>query len=833
MEIELIRSKDGRGVKLTFEASRSAASLPILTKQISSAMKLASSATAYTVLNNSNHGAVLLLKFTNSVNQELKAKHQIKSFKNIDKQFLISMVKWAIKNDKKNFRRIADFRNVLKKAHLAAPNKIPNFIFPLIKKPKVNHHAPLTDDAANLLIDNLKKEIDKIRIKHKERMEWYEKAQPLEIENGKLKSDFSLNNLSWYYKNILNESLPLQDEIQRKENLENKKNYQNFYAYIRKCKSKEVNKLKLSEFPQFYKKNNLSDLAETGRPPTNGRTGGRMVVKNLDYSLKNIAWYFKYKLNEKTPTVKTSENLSAKEVRYAKIIISRFNEMIKKCPDPYINKIDAVEFSIIYKNKNLRKLADKGKSPCGSFTNKYGYASFHTESIAKTIYLSGFPFKINDKKFLNHLKNLANSSKQCTATTDIESLINIFILRYRARKSEHKGNIFYDRENISFIDFVNSLYVSPEEITTINLMFMIQTGWNLESVCKMDLNYFEHAISKGIDSDIALLVSSKRRGQGKRVPYVVEKKIIAPSDTKDKYSAYNLVRLFIEITEPLRHGKMYQDIVNELGYEPITIYLKTKSIKGLKYLEVLTSHRNNISAKNIIERFEIYENGKKLSGLGITARLRPTWLRLKKKTGASRTTLSMLMGHQHGDTKDIFYDNSAVAKADRIYRIEEELNAVDKSLRNKTFKGQLVPLTKKLKSNNKKDLTRDGHIFFDDENNRLISLCNNSSNPDWHGFEKYITSGEKCFYLRKCLHCSQSRITEDTLPYVIDRARYIDTQERILSYFEFSNLYADEKLAIDWILDNWINEKDIEEAEIFVDTNGPLLPADMLVPGFK
>ena len=228
---------------------------------------------------------------------------------------------------------------------------------------------------------------------------------------------------------------------------------------------------------------------------------------------------------------------------------------------------------------------------------------------------------------------------------------------------------------------------------------MLQTGWNLETALALDLNDYEHAISKSVDSDVAMLVSSKRRGGNIKKPYVTEKTIIAPSDISDQYSAYNLYKLLFRVTLPLRKGKAYKEIVDELGYEPAFIFLMHHYTKRSRIINTFSKMNRNIAVSskviNFLEKNPIYENNKRiLEKNHFLQRLRPTWQRLKKRSGYSRASITMLLGHSDFETKDIYYDNSAPATLERKKRGGEELKAVESSIRDHSFKGKAFSNTK-------------------------------------------------------------------------------------------------------------------------------------------
>ena len=567
----------------------------------------------------------------------------------------------------------------------------------------------------------------------------------------------------------------------------------------------------------------LQELREKWR-----REGKILNVANTDFvndfKLENICFEFKNIYLEKVPEVNIQINGVTKYNQKYRDLALR----IKKCPDPKVNSLTPSEFGEAYIRNKWFNLAKDGRCCINQFKDN----RFMIADAAKTIYESDYIFSMSKDELVKMHAQTCKTLRNDSCETNIHFIIRKFRTgSVRPSEARNKTLPLIDSDIQRYTDFLATLYPTGDEVIVILIFIMLQTGWNLETATSIDINNYEHAISKGVDSDIAVLTSVKRRGGNKQLPYKSEKIILAPSDTKDKYSAYNLYQLLFKITAIFRHGKAYQELVDELGYEPAFILLLHNYSHKTRLIDALREGKISKTVHTFLERNPIFENGKRvLANNHLLQRLRPTWERLKKKSGTSRASLSYLMGHSNHETKDLYYDNSSVASAERKDRGGAELQAVELSLRTHSFKGKLIPLRTGMFSESKKPATRDGHIFFDDVSNRLISMCNDSLSPDWDGHEKWVSKTTPCFYMHKCLLCSQARITVETLPYVVDRSRYIDSQELFLSKIDFVKLYGDEKVAIDYIIKNWPNIKDIEEAEIYVDINGPLLPADMQVP---
>nr|GFC46000.1 hypothetical protein [Tanacetum cinerariifolium] len=91
--------------------------------------------------------------------------------------------------------------------------------------------------------------------------------------------------------------------------------------------------------------------------------------------------------------------------------------------------------------------------------------------------------------------------------------------------------------------------------------------------------------------------------------------------------------------------------------------------------------------KQLLKEFPVFdENGERLvGGRDLTWRLRPTWVKRRKQISGSSSShgmLAMLLGHASTVTTDVHYDNSPLAQQERYDRLESELEAVLRLMRN-------------------------------------------------------------------------------------------------------------------------------------------------------
>ncbi|RLV60168.1 hypothetical protein D5018_08520 [Parashewanella curva] len=539
------------------------------------------------------------------------------------------------------------------------------------------------------------------------------------------------------------------------------------------------------------------------------------LESSKDYSLKNICFLYKYHYKEENN--RHTQNLLPK---------------IRKCEDANVAKMKVSEFVVAYNKNKWSKLADTGRHPKGTPITSYNLKLEDVVTTLVNLY-PNYPLNTN----IDELRTKYCGSQTSNGAKSFKDVKNEFeYFRYKEyvhHSCETKKYNFCGNDINSWWEIIELLYPNAEDMVAILLMIMLQTGWNKETVFNININDYTHALSDLNENNSVLIKSYKIRGQQDiNLPYSQSKPIYFCSNKKEKYSAYNLFKLLIDITNPLRESQYYKEIKESNQNKDIAfLCLKNEYRWGNKKSDNILVDLNNkkiysIAMKHFLNKNELNdENGRIDSSEKLTSRLRTTWKMIKQDTGIGKEMMSILMGHSSYDITDEHYDNSPTAIKRRLNNLINEMTLIESDLKTGQFRGTLIPNRIGDRDRNAESKFKYGNIFVDDKNERLICICKDSSNPQFYQHELYVREDKPCKFITKCLLCPQSLVTRNSLPYIIDRRQYILEQESILSKLIFEELYSDELSAIQYVLENWEDKNDIEEAEIFQMENYPLLPA--------
>lgn len=369
--------------------------------------------------------------------------------------------------------------------------------------------------------------------------------------------------------------------------------------------------------------------------------------------------------------------------------------------------------------------------------------------------------------------------------------------------------------NLSFANVITYLYPSFDETFCIRWAIELETAWSPDIVKNIDYkNYLYQPIP--IEQKLAFIQSVKEKGQqSENIDFEVVKRMIWPSNTEDKYSAYNLIGLWIKRTSRLRSGFNYLKTVNSCGFEPFFIYLQDyQNIKnGINIITAI-----HPKAPNKLQSQPKLNYQRKHLGYTFDERqLKPTSLYLREKNQGMPLLLQVaLFGHSDSAVTDENYKNTESFQQIRKDKLSIELNAIAESIQNDSFRGTLVPLRtqKRIKD---KIIT----IFTDHINESPLSICQDNKKPDWPGSEKINLP---CRMFNKCLLCSQSSVYEDNIPFVVDRFLYLQQLKKKMRRESFNSLYLDEFEATKEVVDYWPYKDQIQEAKDRTFDDGFLLP---------
>ncbi|WP_350297523.1 hypothetical protein [Pseudomonas putida] len=499
-----------------------------------------------------------------------------------------------------------------------------------------------------------------------------------------------------------------------------------------------------------------------------------------------------------------------------------YRNRFAKCPDPEIRAL-AKDPDGIKKFKEIYK-AERASIEFDGLTDPFdkgatGWVLDYSRTI-KTFLVHNFPFggsreDVSKKYEQSQLQKLED---------DCDDIIKIILYRTSTANQKNQAKV----QVLSIDEILGLYYPTVEDMTSLLTFMMFQSGWNKETVLSLDQGSYEHPLTGVIEEAIKVVYSEKNRSQNNDKPFEKPKRIHLPSRSDDPLSFYNLVGLCQRLTEPLAIHPLdrvpaaaEEDKMNPLFY---CIRLKADWLKGGRYTSIAYTPTFLVGIKNLLKMYEVIDNGKRLENANeLTRRLRPTWLLHKKKTNPI-SLLSTTMGHSDRDTTDIFYDDSGAARQERLQRLRSELEEIIRLLRARQFKGMLSKHAQAEASAQLKIYHLPGH-------DRPMWGCASQYGPDWPGVELIASTGKKCYSIPNCIFCSQMRVFQDTLPFLIERAAHLQEilDEGDIGDIGFDTRFTKELEAIHYVLDNWGDDEDIKAAARYRRRRTPLLPRDLKI----
>ncbi|OCX25531.1 hypothetical protein BBI10_02270 [Pseudomonas graminis] len=449
-----------------------------------------------------------------------------------------------------------------------------------------------------------------------------------------------------------------------------------------------------------------------------------------------------------------------------------------------------------------------------------GFANWQVDyaRLVKTLLTHGFPFKHD----LQMQFERYSQRKVAVIEEGCDDIVKILIHRLTT------ANRGVSERRLLMVDEVLALYFPTiVDMTALTIFMMFQSGWNKETALSIDQDNFEHVLAGTIEEAIKVVFSEKNRSQGIGKPFDDPKRINMPTRADDPYSLYNLIRLARKVSEPLADYPF--DVIPALCSEdrmnPMFMCLRPwgEWLKGGRHTSIAHPKTFQVGVQQFLRQYNVSEEGQRLTvAAELTRRLRPTWLLYKKKHNPI-ALLSMTMGHSDRDTTDIFYDNSGAAHQERMKRLRSELEEIISLLRMRQFKGLLGKQAQAEASANLK-------IFHIPGQQKAMWGCANQKKPDWVGSEIIARTGKKCFAIKECIFCSQMRVFEDSLPYLMERESHLDELLDGEDDTGFRSRIAKEREALQFILDIWGDEDEITSAARYRRrSRTPLLPRDLSI----
>ncbi|MFS1869887.1 hypothetical protein [Vibrio lentus] len=362
-------------------------------------------------------------------------------------------------------------------------------------------------------------------------------------------------------------------------------------------------------------------------------------------------------------------------------------------------------------------------------------------------------------------------------------------------------------------ELIAILYPSLYEHCVIKAAICLETAWSPDIVERIDPNDFLYAPIP-ISGEWVFIKSKKLKGAAinNETNIRQQKVMIHPSSKSNPSSAYNLIKLLNKRTSRLRQGLYYDELLSRLELEhPFCLSLTINAGISISAFHPSLNTNRSAGQKYFVDKL----------GFQIDLRqLRPTRLYLNETEQNLPLLLQVaLFGHSTSAITDGIYKENSAFKELRKNRLSRELNQVAESIRDGSFKGSLVPLLSK-ESIKKKII----NIYTNHNGESPLAICNDSYNPTWIIKEKKSTEKEHCRQFNKCLLCAQSSVTNDNIPFIVDRFLYLDQMRRSVRKDQFDILYSEEFDAAKEVIDSWPYKEDINEAELRNAMEGYLLP---------
>ncbi|EKF9876504.1 hypothetical protein O1D46_000908 [Vibrio cholerae] len=375
-----------------------------------------------------------------------------------------------------------------------------------------------------------------------------------------------------------------------------------------------------------------------------------------------------------------------------------------------------------------------------------------------------------------------------------------------------------EEDYISSAELLSYLYPDELEITVIKIAISLQTGWTKDIIERIDADdYLYDPIP--MDGDWAFVMANKVKGaNSKKSIFSEQRTMLQPSNIIDPYSTYNLISLLKSRTARLRTGELYESYKEAIGNTPLSVHFNQVSrnvtvahpaLRDRKNKHTINSTRSTLKKKLI-----------KAIGFDVDLRvLRPTKLYTDEKEKNLPLALQvMLFGHSISAITDGYKESQPFAQI-RKDKLAVELNEIEKSISDGSFKGNLIPLKE-----NRSIKNRIFNIFTNHSGESPLATCSDPYHPDWKPELKGVRLDKECKSFNKCLLCTQSSVFCDHIPFIVDRKIYLDQKKCSTDEEHFYKHYEEEYVVINEILDSYPYKDEILEAELRCAKEGFLLP---------
>lgn len=445
----------------------------------------------------------------------------------------------------------------------------------------------------------------------------------------------------------------------------------------------------------------------------------------------------------------------------------------------------------------------------------------------KTLISNGHPYRVSHSDFLDAYIHNTNLSIRIDPINEVEAI-------YARYMHPAIKRLVKSASLVSLDDLIGLYFPTMTDQVVIGLFIQLQTGWNKETVIAIGGDNFEDRLASTLSSNIKIIYSEKQKSQSSNKPYRDPKLYRATSDVTSPYSAYNLINLAKELSAPFAGLALECNSAWVMqGNNPLFLCTRDSSVMSTtatkhgtmpgRFISIAAKTAWTCGVKRFFVANEVYENGRRLlSAEDLNGRLRPTWIRYHRdKNQRPLSVVSLQQGHKAIATTDIHYDSSGPAMQLRRDRLRSELTAVCDLLRKKKFKGVL-------RRKHCSDVDRTSlRIFTIPGHEQPLWGCSDQKRPDWPGCNLMDLPNGKCTAIPQCLFCSQVCIFEDSLPFLMHRKGKIEIQMEGHQELNFNSPLADELAIIDYIFEEWRDERALRDAARYLRKYDDLMFEDL------
>ncbi|WP_394166272.1 hypothetical protein [Photobacterium piscicola] len=563
-----------------------------------------------------------------------------------------------------------------------------------------------------------------------------------------------------------------------------------------------------TNFDEFEFINFLSYLAKT--KTIKARYTNAVAIRRLLGKIHKELSCFPNKPNTwpvpEKPTPEHFDPLSSEELKkFKEFIASEINAIYQK---EEIVK-DALENGVPFKmiGSSFRSRANPDKN-LPQFSKWAG----NLNDAIVTIYDAYPEYPNNTTKEMQEINGKYHIPKDLVYTNLTNPVVTLQ-KRLVMQKIKSFDRFMKDQPDMGSSELIAILYPSLYEHCIIKAAICLETAWSPDIVERIDPNDFLYD-PVPMSGEWVFIKSKKLKGAAINNDTNIrqQKIMIHPSSKNNLSSAYNLIKLLNKRTSRLRQGLYYDELLSKLnGEHPFCLSLTINAGISISAFHPSLNTNRNAGQKYLVENL----------GFQIDLRqLRPTRLYINETEQNLPLLLQVaLFGHSTSAITDGIYKENSAFKELRKNRLSKELNQVAKSIRDGSFKGSLVPLLSKESIKNKII-----NIYTNHNGESPLAICSDPYNPTWFTKERLSSDKISCRQFNKCLLCAQSSVTNNNIPFIVDRFLYLDKMRRSVRKDQFDILYSEEFDAAKEVIDSWPYKEDINEAELRNAMEGYLLP---------